>query len=136
MCLKRRICILENIRQEIYAKNRVNGLYCVQVALNNSFALLSQLEIGFNSAFVLTTKSAVKLTEVYSLLLQFLWNIVNTYVLDNKDTTITFIFLTCIVSKAILHNVLNFLSIHVDHQPCTFLSSLSSILLFIVHCFS
>ena len=38
-----RYCILENIRQDIYAKIGVR-VYCVQTALNTSFVLLSQLE--------------------------------------------------------------------------------------------
>ena len=37
-CLTQRICILENIRQEIYAKNWCQG-HCAQTALNISFAL-------------------------------------------------------------------------------------------------
>ena len=41
---KQRTCVLENIRQEIFAKNgvKVSG-YCVQTALNTSFVLTMQL---------------------------------------------------------------------------------------------
>ena len=38
-----RIYILEDIRQEIYAKMGVR-VFCVHTALNTNFALLSQLE--------------------------------------------------------------------------------------------
>ena len=69
-----RYFLSENIRQGIYAQNRVIGLYCVQKALNTSLLLSRSLKIDFNFAFVLTPKSAVKSIkpDVYSLQFQFL----------------------------------------------------------------